>query len=79
MKPLQQIFPKLKCPCTQERLMRSLKLLPIEDVNDILNNEQKLEARCEFCGKVYIMKPNEVRQYLSSSSSTSTSDNIDSV
>lgn len=78
MKPLQQIFPKIKCPCTQERLIRSLKLLPIEDVDDILNNEQKLEARCEFCGKVYNMTPNEVRQYLASSK-TSTSSDIDTL
>jgi molecular chaperone Hsp33 len=61
MTPLQQITPSLKCLCTSDRLIRSLRLLPISDVEEILQQEQKVEARCEFCGKVYRMDPNEVR------------------
>ena len=27
----------------------------------IVNKEEKIEARCEFCGKVYNMSPDEVK------------------
>ena len=64
MKPLQQIAPVQKCQCTQDRLVRSLRLLPLEDVEDILAKEERVEARCEFCGKVYLMEAHEVRERL---------------
>eukprot|EP00979_Chaetoceros_neogracilis_P012406 scaffold3290_cov238-Chaetoceros_neogracile.AAC.8 len=60
MKPLQQIFPKLVCGCSEERLFRAIRLLPRADVDDIIKNEEKVEARCDFCGKVYTMGPDEV-------------------
>mmetsp|Transcript_24827 Transcript_24827/g.72730 ORF Transcript_24827/g.72730 Transcript_24827/m.72730 type:complete len:397 (-) Transcript_24827:379-1569(-) len=62
MKPLQQIEPKAKCECSEERLFRSLRLLPREEVDDILEKEEQIEARCQFCGKVYRMGPEEVRE-----------------
>ena len=60
MKPLQQIFPKVVCECTEDRLMRALRLLPRADVDEIIENEEQIEARCQFCGKVYRMGPDEV-------------------
>jgi len=44
-----------------EQLIRALRLLPREDVEEILEQQEKVEARCEFCGKVYRMGPDEVR------------------
>jgi molecular chaperone Hsp33 len=64
MVPLQQIEPVLKCQCTEDRLMRSLRLLPATDVEEILIKQERVEARCEFCGKVYRMEAHEVRQKL---------------
>jgi len=64
MQPLQQMTPKQKCECTQDRLVRSLRLLPQEDVEDILEKEERIEARCEFCGKVYRMEAEDVRERL---------------
>jgi molecular chaperone Hsp33 len=61
MVPLQQIEPVLKCECTEERLIRSLRLLPLSDVEDILKKQERVEARCEFCGKVYRLEANEVK------------------
>jgi molecular chaperone Hsp33 len=34
--------------------------LPRADVDDIIKNEEKVEARCDFCGKVYTMGPDEL-------------------
>jgi molecular chaperone Hsp33 len=64
MVPLQQIEPMLKCECTEDRLVRSLRLLPAADVEDILMKQERVEARCEFCGKVYRMEADEVRAKL---------------
>lgn len=64
MQPLQQIEPKLVCECSEERLFRSLRLLPREDVESILEKEEKVEARCEFCGKVYRIGAEQVRERL---------------
>jgi len=65
MKPLGQLSspPVLKCQCTNERLLRALRLLPKEEVDDLLEKEEKIEAQCTFCRKVYRMEANEVREH----------------
>ena len=62
MKPLQQMFPKVVCECTEDRLIRALRLLPIDEVEEIIAKEEQVEARCQFCGKVYRMGPDEVQR-----------------
>lgn len=62
LQPLQQIFPTFACDCTDERLVRALRLLPRQDVEEMLQNQEQLEARCQFCGKVYRMGPDEVKR-----------------
>lgn len=61
MQPLQQIEPSFKCQCTADRLIRALRLLSQEEVDEILESEKKIEARCEFCGKTYSMSEEQVR------------------
>lgn len=56
--------PVLVCQCTEDRLMRALRLLPREEVEDILAKEQKIEARCQFCGKVYKLGKEEIEERL---------------
>ncbi len=56
--------PVLVCQCTEDRLMRSLRLLPREEVEDILAKEQQIEARCQFCGKVYRLGKEEIEERL---------------
>jgi len=62
MEPLDQLQPKPKCECSEEKLLRSLRLLPREEVDTILKEEGKVEARCQFCGTVYRMGPEEVEK-----------------
>jgi len=33
-------------------------------VDEILINEEKIEARCEFCAKIYSLGPEEIRKEL---------------
>ena len=60
--PLGQVEPKALCECSEEKLFRSLRLLPREEVDQIIREEGKVEARCQFCGKVYRMGPEEVKK-----------------
>jgi len=62
MQPLQQITPSAKCDCSEERLFRSLRLLPREEVDKIVEEEGCIEARCHFCGKQYRMGPEQVSE-----------------
>ena len=64
MKPLQQLEPKFKCQCSSERLVRALRLLPRSEVEEILEQEEQIEARCEFCGKIRVMGKDEIRTRL---------------
>ena len=64
MQPLQQIMPKVVCECTEDRLFRALRLLPREEVEEILEKEEEVSARCQFCGKEYRMEAAEVREKL---------------
>lgn len=64
MTPLQNLEPKLVCDCNEDRLFRAISLLPREEVEKILAEEEKIEARCHFCGKVYRMGPEDVKTRL---------------
>ena len=75
MEPLGQLTPSPKCECSDEKLMRSLRLLPREEVASILTEEGKVEARCQFCGKVYRMGPDEVKKRLDEAKGDASSDN----
>lgn len=75
MQPLQQIEPKFECHCSSQRLVRALRLLPREEVEDILESQQKIEARCEFCGKQYEMGPEAIRAELDNATGDPALDN----
>jgi molecular chaperone Hsp33 len=66
MEPLQQIEPKAVCDCSEDRLLRSLRLLPKHEVEEILETEEQVEARCQFCGTVYSMGGEKLRERLAS-------------
>jgi len=62
MVPLQQITPKFQCHCSPQRLIRALRLIPRSEVDEILESEGKIEARCEFCAKTYSLGPEEIKK-----------------
>ena len=68
MQPLQQVKPVLVCECNEERLFRAVRLLPKEDVDKIIADQEQIEARCHFCGKVYRMGPDEVAERFATAS-----------
>ena len=55
--------PKLSesCPCSEERVMRTLRLLPRSEIDDIMEKNEQIEVKCEFCGKRYEMTPEAIK------------------
>mmetsp|Transcript_33462 Transcript_33462/g.77109 ORF Transcript_33462/g.77109 Transcript_33462/m.77109 type:complete len:227 (+) Transcript_33462:111-791(+) len=64
MKPLQQLKPVFSCGCSEERMLRVVRLMPREEVEEILEKENQIEARCQFCQTVYRIPAEEVRERL---------------
>jgi len=52
------------CACSDERVMRTLRLLPRSEIDDILEQNETIEIKCEFCGKRYNMTPDIIREQL---------------
>ena len=52
------------CTCSDERVMRTLRLLPRSEIDDIMEKNEEIEIKCEFCGKRYEMTPAEIREKL---------------
>ena len=54
--------PKLSesCPCSTERVFRTLRLLPRSEVDDIIEKNEDIEVKCEFCGKRYELSPENI-------------------
>lgn len=53
-----EIFPdnqllQFQCPCTQERMLRALKLLGEEELQDMIEKDDGAEAICQFCNEIY--------------------------
>lgn len=54
--------PKLSesCPCCDARVYRTLRLLPQSEIDDIVEKNEEIEIKCEFCGKRYEMTPQQI-------------------
>ena len=46
-------FLTYSCRCSGDRLKRSLNLLPLSDLDDIIAKQDDIQAKCEFCGREY--------------------------
>lgn len=52
------------CPCSEERVLRTLRLLPRSEIDDIMEKHEDIEVKCEFCGTRYELTPEEIREKL---------------
>lgn len=68
------IEPKPECECSEEKLFRSLRLLPREEVDSIIAEQGKVEARCHFCGAQYELGPDDVASCLDSAEGDASKD-----
>ena len=59
----EPVAPTFKCHCGEDRVYRTLALLPRAEVAQILDENDKIEARCEFCCRTYTLGPDDIRAH----------------
>ncbi|KAJ8602380.1 hypothetical protein CTAYLR_004227 [Chrysophaeum taylorii] len=56
--------PSFRCECDTSRVYRTLALLPRREVRHILATNDKIEAKCEFCARIYTLSPDQIEAHL---------------
>jgi molecular chaperone Hsp33 len=56
--------PTLQECCSEERVWRTLALLPRSEVAEILRDNEEIEVRCEFCTTTRKLAPDAIRERL---------------
>ena len=58
--------PTFKCSCSLERLYRTLRLIPENELQQIYayREDETVRSKCEFCGTVYELTADEIRAEL---------------
>lgn len=71
--PQATLTPRFACNCSRERIGRMLVSLGREEVDSIIEELQKVEVTCDFCGRQYVFDAIDVAQ-LFASGQTATAD-----
>lgn len=58
--------PSFGCNCSKTRLATAVMMLGKEEVLEILNKEEDVDAKCEWCGTTHSLTPEEIMQHLQS-------------
>eukprot|EP00931_Biecheleriopsis_adriatica_P102037 TRINITY_DN77068_c0_g1_i1.p1 TRINITY_DN77068_c0_g1~~TRINITY_DN77068_c0_g1_i1.p1 ORF type:complete len:404 (-),score=92.49 TRINITY_DN77068_c0_g1_i1:13-1224(-) len=56
--------PSFSCSCSKPRLASAVMMLGKTEVADILEKEETVEARCDWCSKMLYLTPDEVREHM---------------
>ena len=56
--------PSFRCTCGIERVWRTLALLSKEDIQHIVDGDDDVEIKCEFCATKYCVTRTEIKQRL---------------
>ncbi len=51
-----------RCRCSRERVMRSVGLLGLKELDEIIEKGEKTEVSCEFCGRQYSLSTEDIRE-----------------
>lgn len=57
---LEECAAQYACPCSHERVKRALCSMPAAELLEIAQNEGKLEATCQYCGRQYEITKSEL-------------------
>lgn len=50
--------------CNDEKVLRTLQLLPVREVIGIVENHEEIKVKCEFCGTVRVLDPEDIQAQL---------------
>ena len=51
---------KLTCSCSKERMVNNLLSLGHNDLNEVFNNKENVEVRCDYCNTVYTIAKSDL-------------------
>lgn len=57
---LESIEPQFKCDCDREQMDRVLLTLPIEDLDELKNEDKGINLECQFCGEHYFFDEDQI-------------------
>ena len=50
------------CDCSKERVSRALATISKKDLDDIINDGESIEVKCQFCNKAYTFEIDELKE-----------------
>lgn len=63
MHPAQQV--SFACACSIERVLNALKLVGEDELRPLLEEQGRIDTRCEFCGRAYSVEPEQLDRLFS--------------
>lgn len=51
-----------RCDCSKERVSRAISTLSKKDLDDIINDGEAIEVKCQFCNKAYHFEVDELKE-----------------
>lgn len=61
---LERVPVKYRCYCSRERISRAIASIGKDAIEEIIESENSAEICCQFCNKVYIFTPDEMRKLI---------------
>lgn len=55
--------PRFYCPCDRERALRTVGMLPRDEIHEIIEAGEGQEVCCNFCGEAYQLSPADLRAH----------------
>ena len=52
---------RFHCDCSKERVVRALSTINKKDLDDIINDGESIEVKCQFCNKAYNFEIDELK------------------
>ncbi len=49
-----------RCTCNEERLTGVMRQFPAEELRDLVEDDGKIHARCQFCAREYLIEPLQI-------------------
>ncbi|MBN19659.1 MAG: hypothetical protein CL678_00120 [Bdellovibrionaceae bacterium] len=50
------------CSCSIEKVSRAFSLLPMKDIDEMIQNKESPETKCEFCGTLYQLSLEDLKK-----------------
>ena len=54
--------PRFRCSCGIDKVWRTLRLLPREEVASLVSDPKDVEIKCEFCGETYLIDKAQIEE-----------------